>query len=126
MDVEKGATPQFVQSTPQRWPGWCGAWKVDDISSTLDADVVSPVPTLIFRGQVDPQGRDEWVTALQRGLSKAQAVVFPTLGAGLLVTGPPCLSALRRDFLADPTRTLDTAACAAAVAPGAVGANRLM
>ncbi len=25
MDVEKGATPQFVQSTPQRWPGWCGA-----------------------------------------------------------------------------------------------------
>ena len=112
MDVEKGATPQFVQSTPQRWPGWCGAWKVDDLSSTLDADVVSPVPTLIFRGQVNPQGRDEWVSTLQHGLSNAQSVVFPTLGGGLLVTGPPCLSALRRDFLANPTRTLGTARCA--------------
>ncbi len=97
-----------------------------DISSTLDADVVSPVPTLIFRGQVDPQGRNEWVSALQHGLSKAQAVVFPTLGAGLLVTGPPCLSALRRDFLANPTRTLDTAACAQQSPPVQWVPTRLM
>jgi class 3 adenylate cyclase len=112
MDVEKGATPQFVQSTPQRWPGWCGAWKVNDLNSKLDADVVSPVPTLIFRGHVNPQGRDEWVSTLQHGLSKSQAVIFPTLGGGLLVNGPPCLSALRRDFLANPSRTLDTTGCA--------------
>ena len=32
-------------------------------------------------------------------------------GSVLLVGGPPCLSALRRDFLAHPTAKLDTASC---------------
>jgi hypothetical protein len=29
----------------------------------------------------------------------------------LLANGPPCLSALRREFLANPNATLDTNAC---------------
>jgi len=39
-------------------------------------------------------------------------VTFPTLGDGLLVDGPPCLSDLRREFLAHPTAKLDAAGCA--------------
>ena len=38
-------------------------------------------------------------------------MTFPTLGSGLLVGGPPCLGEFRREFLADPTAELDTAAC---------------
>jgi hypothetical protein len=37
--------------------------------------------------------------------------VFPTLGSDLLANGPECLSALRREFLADPNATLKTNAC---------------
>jgi hypothetical protein len=56
-------------------------------------------------------GNANWLRKIERGLSNAQTVVFPTLGSGLLVGGPACLSALRREFLAHPTAKLDTASC---------------
>ena len=45
-------------------------------------------------------------------MSNVQAVIFPTLAGDLLSEGPPCLSALRRQFLANPHAKLATAACA--------------
>ena len=82
-----------------------------DVSDALSNDVVSPVPALLFRGDLTSVGSVDWLRRVQRGLSHDQTVTFPTLGSGLLVNGPPCLSKLRREFLTDPTAKLDTAAC---------------
>jgi hypothetical protein len=98
---------------------------VPDLSAGFSQPVVSNVPALFFRGNLSPDGNPDWIPMIARGLSDVQSVVFPTLGNDLLADGPPCLSALRRQFLADPTKTLDTAACAKQsppiefVAPGA-------
>src|SRR5205085_3411493 len=46
--------PQFVRADYAGWAQWCTGWKVADVSSELSADVVSDVPTLIFRGDLSP------------------------------------------------------------------------
>jgi len=87
------------------------------VSESLSTSFVGTVPALLFRGSVNPIGNDSWIPAVQRGLEHAQVVVFPTLGAGLLGSGPPCLSELRRAFLEDPLSDLDTEGCAATSPP---------
>jgi class 3 adenylate cyclase len=122
--LEAKTLPQFTRALPLPWMTWCRSWKVPDIYPALSADLASPVPALLFRGDLDPYGNDEWLRRVQRGLSRDQTVTFATLGDDLLANGPPCLSNLRREFLANPTAKLDTAACAkqspaiAFVAPG--------
>jgi hypothetical protein len=110
--IEGKALPQFVSLQPGPWVQWCAGWKVPDISETLSADVVSDVPAFVFRGDLEPQGNPGWIPKIERGMSNAQAVIFPTLAGDLLSEGPPCLSALRRQFLANPHAKLATAACA--------------
>jgi pimeloyl-ACP methyl ester carboxylesterase len=109
--LEAHTLPQFAQANSAQWTQWCKAWNVPDISATLSQPVVSNVPALFFRGALAPDGNPNWIPTITRGLSNAQTVVFPTLGSDLLASGPPCLSALRRQFLTDPNATLDTAAC---------------
>jgi class 3 adenylate cyclase/pimeloyl-ACP methyl ester carboxylesterase len=109
--LEAHTLPQFAQANGAEWTQWCKAWNVPDISATLSQPVISNVPALFFRGALAPDGNPNWIPTITRGLSNAQTVVFPTLGSDLLAGGPPCLSALRRQFLADPNATLDTAAC---------------
>ncbi len=104
--------PEFVRAHDAFWSEWCKAWKVPDVSSQLSADVVNDVPVLAFRGDLTPDGSADWLAKLGRGLFAMQTAVFPTLGSDLLANGPPCLSALRREFLANPSATLDTAGCA--------------
>jgi class 3 adenylate cyclase/pimeloyl-ACP methyl ester carboxylesterase len=103
--------PQFVQAHSAEWNQWCKAWNVPDVSALLSRPVVSNVPALFFRGDLAPDGNPNWIPTTSRGLANAQTVVFPTLGSDLLAGGPPCLSALRRQFLANPDATLDTTAC---------------
>ena len=109
--LEADTLPQFTRAQTKPWAQWCQAWKVPDVSEALSADVAGPVPALLFRGDLTPFGSDDWLRRVRRGLSRDQTVTFPTLGSGLLASGPPCLSKLRREFLADPTAKLDTAAC---------------
>jgi hypothetical protein len=71
----------------------------------------------MFRGDIAPHGTSEWITSLLRGLPNARSAIFPTLGEDLLTRGPPCLSDLRRRFLANPGAPLDTTACIEAVPP---------
>ena len=104
--------PQFSGAVGSHWAEWCAAWPVDDVSAQLGREVVSPVPTLLFRGDVSPLGSPSWIREVRRGLSRAQHVEFPTLGDGLLTGGPPCLSDLRRAFLAHPEARLATNSCA--------------
>jgi class 3 adenylate cyclase len=109
--LEARTLPQFTRALPLPWMTWCRSWKVPDLYPALSADLASPVPALLFRGDLDPYGNDEWLRRVQRGLSRDQTVTFGTLGDDLLANGPPCLSTLRREFLANPTRHLDTASC---------------
>jgi hypothetical protein len=108
--------PDFAIDLSQ-WSDWCRVWDVPDLSARLSVDVSSPVPVLMFRGDLSPNGDGEWMRTLLRGFPNGQALVFPTLGDDLLETGPPCLSDLRRQFLSDPTTRLDTNACVAQSPP---------
>ena len=103
--------PEFVRSHDMHWSEWCKGWNVPDRSATLGSDMVSNVPLLAFRGNMTPDGNPGWLPKIERGFSAMQSAAFPTLGSGLLENGPPCLSAIRRNFLLDPTVPLDTAAC---------------
>jgi class 3 adenylate cyclase len=103
--------PQFDGGYSDHWATLCKAWRVRDVSEKLSADVASPTPALLFRGDLSPVGSSDWINSLQSRLSKSQSAVFPTLGDGLVSQGPPCLSVMRRTFLADPTADLHTAAC---------------
>jgi class 3 adenylate cyclase/pimeloyl-ACP methyl ester carboxylesterase len=117
--IEARTYPELVGSMSYAWPRWCTAWKVPDVSSPLSRDVVSDVPTLLFRGDVTPHGTSDWLSRIERGLTRAQGIVFPTLGSDLLSNGPPCLSKLRGEFLDDPTEdfTSEAAACATSSPP---------
>ena len=72
---------------------------------------MSDTPTFVFRGDLSPAGNPEWISKIERGMSNVQVVIFPTLAGDLLSEGPPCLSELRRQFLANPEAKLATAAC---------------
>jgi class 3 adenylate cyclase len=110
--LEASTLPQFTRALTAHWATWCRGWKVPSVAARLSMDVAGPVPALLFRGDLTPVGNTDWLRRVQRGLSRDQSVTFATLGGDLLSNGPPCLSALRRAFLADPTAKLDTAACA--------------
>jgi class 3 adenylate cyclase len=110
--LERETTPQFTRARTSHWQEWCNAWNVPDVSPELSEDIVSPVPAFFFRGELTAFGNDGWLQRIEHGMSHAHAVVFPTLGGGLLTTGPQCLSDLRRAFLTHPTAKLDTEACA--------------
>lgn len=116
-DLQAPNLPQFVGTATLHWETWCDAWDVPDLSDALSTSFVGPLPALLFRGAMSPIGNESWIPSIQRGLEHAQVLVFPTLGAGLLESGPPCLSDLRRAFLADPMASLDTAACEATSPP---------
>ncbi|HLN17312.1 MAG TPA: hypothetical protein VK277_11260 [Acidimicrobiales bacterium] len=55
--------------------------------------------------------------------ANARVITFSTLSDGILDTPPPCLSQLRREFLAQPHTPLATAACAATAPPIQFAAN---
>jgi pimeloyl-ACP methyl ester carboxylesterase len=102
--------PEFVAGHDTHWATWCKGWNVPDLTPSLGADIVTDTPVLAFRGDLTPDGNPEWLPKLQRGFSAMTTIVFPTLGSDLLANGPPCLSAIRRAFLLDPTANLDKSA----------------
>src|ERR1700730_3459033 len=90
----------------------CAAWPVPKISASAFAGVATDIPTLIVQGALNPSTSPQWASTLQAGLKNAALLSFPTLGARLLLWGlPPCLNDLRRQFLADPSKHLDTNTC---------------
>ena len=109
--IQAQTLPQFVRSDDAEWTQWCKAWDVADLSAPMSQTVVSNVPALLFRGDLSPDGNPDWIPAIASRLSNVHSVVFRTLGSDLLASGPPCLSTLRRDFLAHPSAPLDEAGC---------------
>jgi hypothetical protein len=109
--IQAQTLPQFVRSDDTNWTQWCRTWHVADLSAAMSQTVVSNAPALLFRGDLSPDGNPDWIPAIASRLSNVHSVVFPTLGSDLLASGPACLSALRRAFLANPSATLDSAGC---------------
>jgi class 3 adenylate cyclase/pimeloyl-ACP methyl ester carboxylesterase len=115
--VDTGSSTLSARTYPELigdqlpWPQWCAQWKVPDVSGPLSAEVATPVPILMMRGGVTPYGNPDWIRRLQRSLPHSTVAEFPTLGEDLLVNGPPCLSGLRRQFLANPQANLDVNRC---------------
>jgi class 3 adenylate cyclase len=115
--VDNGASTLSARTYPDLvgdqlpWSQWCAQWRVPDVSGPLSAEVATSVPILMMRGAVTPYGNPQWIRQLQRSLSHATVAEFPTLGEDLLTNGPPCLSGLRRQFLANPQAKLDVNPC---------------
>jgi hypothetical protein len=89
----------------------CAAWPVKQVSAEAFASFATDIPTLIVDGELNPFTSRQWASTLQGGMKNAATLVFPTLGSRLLLWGPPCINDLRRLFLADPTKHLNTNAC---------------
>jgi DNA-binding SARP family transcriptional activator/pimeloyl-ACP methyl ester carboxylesterase len=90
----------------------CQAWPTPKAPPTVFAPFVSAVPTLIVEGDLAYYTSPAEVASIQSNLSHASVLEFPTLGeAPLQLSTPPCLNALRRRFLADPSAHLDTHSC---------------
>ena len=89
----------------------CAAWPVPKVSARAFASVATDIPTMVVDGALNPFTSRQWISTLQGGLKNASILLFPTLASRLLLWGPPCLNDLRRQFLADPTKALDTRAC---------------
>ncbi len=89
----------------------CPAWKVPKIAD-IAFDTHTDVPTLLVSGDLAPNSDQAWPGQFQQSLAHATVVEFPTLNAQLLVNNqPPCLGDLRRQFLDNPSASLDVAGC---------------
>ena len=108
--LEARTLPQFQGAQYAHWNQWCSAWKVPNVYDALSTAPASPVPALLVRGDLSPIGSGNWLSSIESGLPNAESAVFPTLGGDLISGGPPCLSRLRRTFLAKPSANLDRAA----------------
>jgi class 3 adenylate cyclase len=90
----------------------CAAWAVPQAIRGPLAEGASTIPTLLVVAPLDAQASPPADAALIADLPHAIVLVLPTLGSSAIqVGGPACLNALRRAFLANPTRHLNTADC---------------
>jgi hypothetical protein len=106
--------PEFSGVDYDNFLQWdCAGWPVRTGPDPLFSPPVSSVPTLIVEGALAWWDTPQGTAALQVGMPNSNLLLFPTLGAGPLSGGvPPCLNDVRRAFLKDPTKHLDTTACA--------------
>jgi hypothetical protein len=75
--------------------------------------VSSDVPTLVVGEQLDPRWEPGTAGQLRAGLTHLDVLSFPTRPGGAAPGDfPPCYDSLRRQFVNDPSRALDTNACA--------------
>ena len=108
--------PAFDVSDVARRTSWCTAWNVPAVPDQVFATPASPVPALLFRGDLSPTADPGWIHTVARGFPNSSTLVFPTLGGQMATSAPPCLADLRRKFLAHPTTKLKPSEIAACVA----------
>lgn len=90
----------------------CAAWSVPQAPDSTFQSVASSTPTLLIVTSLDAFASPKDAETLAADLPNSHLIAFPTLGWETLnYDSPPCLTQLRRTFLANPTQHLDTAAC---------------
>jgi pimeloyl-ACP methyl ester carboxylesterase len=116
--LTRQAVPQFSKVDDQALEELCAAWPVKQVDEIAFAEPSSTVPTLIVTPTLLPGADPQWSDIFRRGLPNATVLTFPTLDGAILAKGdPPCLAAIRRAFLADPTTAIDTVACESQTPP---------
>ena len=93
----------------------CVRWQVDPLPASVDAPVVSDIPTLLLSGRFDPVTPPAFAQAAAAGLSNATVLVDPTAAHGVAFQSE-CVNGIILDFLADPSATPDSS-CLAETAP---------
>ncbi|MEX0785552.1 MAG: adenylate/guanylate cyclase domain-containing protein [Dehalococcoidia bacterium] len=90
----------------------CARWPAQARSRAIGPlETASAVPALIFTGALDPFAPPAYAQRAANAFTHATVAVFPDLASDVLTVGPPCISALRLEFLRDPTAELDIDGC---------------
>ena len=104
--------PEFAGYDDPAFRWTCAAWQVPEVQHAAFAPVSSETPTLVVEQQLDPRWQPDTAVQLRAGLKNLSVLSFPTLPGGALPGDfPTCYNDLRRQFVSDPGRTLDTQGC---------------
>ena len=96
----------------------CPRWPTQARSRAIGTlETASAVPALIMTGALDPFAPRAYAQRAAKAFTHATVAVFPDLTSDVLTVGPPCISALRLDFLRNPKAKLDVDGCIAKVPP---------
>ncbi len=91
----------------QSFAATCALWHVEQLSSSVDAPVVSDIPTLLLAGRFDPVTPPAFALAAAAGLSRATVLVHPTAAHGVAFQDT-CVNDIIAAFLDDPASTPDS------------------
>lgn len=96
----------------------CNHWPTQQRSKVIGyRGAPGTVPALILSGGLSPFSPPDYAQQAAKTFKDATVAVFPSLTAFVLQHGPPCVAALRLDFLRDPLAKLDIEGCIAQVPP---------
>jgi len=102
-----GLRPEIVATAVEdlrRILDGCARWPVEPLPASVDAPVVSDIPTLLLSGRFDPVTPPVFAQAAAAGLSNATVLVDPTAAHGVAFRSE-CVNGIILDFLADPNAT---------------------
>ena len=104
-----GIRPYFAQgidSELQTYLDACNLWQVDQLPGTVDDEVESEIPTLLFSGYYDPITPPEFANVVAKSLKNAYTFVEPTGSHGVAFDNP-CTMEVVRQFLESPETSPD-------------------
>lgn len=106
--------PQIAETSERGLEGLlrvCQQWNVVPLGPSVDAPIVSSIPTLLLSGAFDPITPPAFAEATAQTLERSYAYTFPNTGHGAIFTGA-CSDGIIQAFLNNPTVTPD-ASCIA-------------
>lgn len=91
---------------------FCELWEVEQLPTSVDAPVISDIPTLLLSGEFDPITPPPFADEAAHTLTNAFVLTFPAGGHGAAVTGE-CQDSVILAFLDNPGVEPDTRCIAA-------------
>lgn len=113
-DIRPALARYAVQDAADFQAG-CRRWNVEVLPASIDAPVVSDIPTLILNGRFDPITPPANGAEAARTLKRATLVTFPNTGHGAFQS-EACASSIAAEFVASP-EVAPSSACVSALRP---------
>jgi pimeloyl-ACP methyl ester carboxylesterase len=96
----------------------CPRWPTEQRSGVIGAfRPTNPAPALIISGGLNPFSPPSYARAAATAFTETTVAVFPSLSSFAVLKGPPCVAALRLQFLRDPHADLDVETCVNSAPP---------